>query len=101
MWGVGPGAPPHPYPVQSPRSKVHHDRRLGPWALDSRLAAQEACIHYARLPWRLHGVPSPRARPAPSFGSHTRRILGAAGLNRAAIRRLIGSGIAVARERTP
>ncbi|HEY7066060.1 MAG TPA: CoA transferase, partial [Chloroflexota bacterium] len=40
------------------------------------------CYHYARLPWRLHGVPLPAERPAPLFGADSRRVLAevAAGL---------------------
>jgi crotonobetainyl-CoA:carnitine CoA-transferase CaiB-like acyl-CoA transferase len=33
------------------------------------------CHHYARLPWWLHGVPTPRERSAPAYGAHSRRIL--------------------------
>jgi crotonobetainyl-CoA:carnitine CoA-transferase CaiB-like acyl-CoA transferase len=51
--------------------------------------AGRACHHYARLPWRLHGVPSRRERPAPAYGADTRRILRRiGGLSAAAIEEL-------------
>lgn len=34
-----------------------------------------SCHHYARLPWRLHDIPSRRERGALAFGGQTRRIL--------------------------
>ena len=37
--------------------------------------AGRTCHHYARLPWRLHGIPSRRERSAPAFGADSRRIL--------------------------
>ncbi len=54
------------------------------------------CHHLARVPWRIHPVPAPRERPAPAFGTHTRRILRTwAGLDDPAIDRLLRRGVAV------
>ncbi len=70
---------------------LERGERPGPWTLDpsavaraSHLAARRLFVasgrgcpghHYARPPWRLHGVPAPRERPAPAFGADTRRLL--------------------------
>ncbi|MBI3978705.1 MAG: CoA transferase [Chloroflexi bacterium] len=33
------------------------------------------CHHYARLPWRLHGIAEREERAAPAFGADSRRVL--------------------------
>ncbi len=54
------------------------------------------CRHFARLPWRLHGVPSARVRPAPRFGADTRTVLRhVAGLAPEEVRHLARQGIVV------
>jgi crotonobetainyl-CoA:carnitine CoA-transferase CaiB-like acyl-CoA transferase len=57
------------------------------------------CHHYARLPWRLHGVPSRRERSAPAYGADTRRLLRrVGGLTAAAIATLARAGIVASTE---
>jgi crotonobetainyl-CoA:carnitine CoA-transferase CaiB-like acyl-CoA transferase len=71
---------------------VADDAPRRPWTLDPAALAADPhlaarglfapppapgrpCHHYARPPWRLHGVPTPRERPAPAFGAHSHRVL--------------------------
>ncbi len=89
------------------------DVPLRPWTLDpavlaadSRLRARgllappapagEPCHHLDRPPWCLHGVPVPRARPAPPFGAHSRVVLETlAGLTPAEVAALQDAGAVV------
>jgi crotonobetainyl-CoA:carnitine CoA-transferase CaiB-like acyl-CoA transferase len=60
------------------------------------------CHHYARLPWRLHGVPTPRERPAPGLGAHSRRVLrDLARLAPTDVEALVQAGVVVAARPTP
>lgn len=53
-----------------------------------------ACHHYARLPWRLRGLPERHERSAPGFGADSRRILRReARLETDDMERLIGAGV--------
>ncbi|HZR98667.1 MAG TPA: CoA transferase [Chloroflexota bacterium] len=72
-------------------TRLQRGEQPGPWSLDPAAIARDPHLatrrlfpaptpscpghHYARLPWRLHGVPSARQRPAPAFGADTRRLL--------------------------
>jgi crotonobetainyl-CoA:carnitine CoA-transferase CaiB-like acyl-CoA transferase len=53
-------------------------------------AGRGMCHHYARLPWRLHGVPARPERAAPRFGADSRRLLQRqAGLSRERLDQLV------------
>jgi CoA-transferase family III len=70
--------------------------RLGQAARGSGLIPADltGCRHYARLPWRLAGLPHAHAADAPGFGAHTREALDrAAGLSRPEIDRLFAAGV--------
>jgi crotonobetainyl-CoA:carnitine CoA-transferase CaiB-like acyl-CoA transferase len=72
-------------------TRLQRAEQPGPWSLDPAAIGRDPHLasrrlfpapgpscpghHYARLPWRLHGVPSPRQCPAPAFGADTRRLL--------------------------
>ncbi|MBI4492771.1 MAG: CoA transferase [Chloroflexi bacterium] len=56
--------------------------------------AGQPCHHYARLPWRLHGIPERRERAAPALGAASRRILCRdLGLDPGEVEGLIKSGV--------
>ncbi|MPZ14333.1 MAG: hypothetical protein GEU73_07895 [Chloroflexi bacterium] len=74
------------------------DRHLAARELfTSRTTERKPCHHYARPPWRLHGIPFPDEGPAPAFGADSRPILEElARMDTEAIDRLVGAGVVVA-----
>lgn len=77
----------------NPATVVRDPQLTARGLLNQSVSGRSACLHYARLPFQLHGVPERYERPAPVFGADSRRLLMKAGLSAPEIDHLVTAGI--------